>query len=41
MYYQVDINKVNKTYEVYRYDGTKLTRIGKRGDPIKFYERRG
>jgi hypothetical protein len=41
MYYQIDINKVNKTYEVYRYDGTKLTRIGKRGDPINFYERRG
>lgn len=40
MYYQVDIDKVNKTYEVFRYDGSKLTRIGKRGDPIKFYEKR-
>ena len=40
MYYQVDIDKVNKTYEVFRYNGNKLTRIGKRGDPIKFYEKR-
>lgn len=40
MYYQVDIDKVNKTYEVYGYNGNKLTRIGKRGDPIKFFEKR-
>jgi hypothetical protein len=40
MYYQVDIDKTKKTYEVYRYNGEKLSRIGKRGDPINFYEKR-
>lgn len=40
MYYQVDFDNVNRTYEVYRYNGTKSSRIGERGDPIIFYEKR-
>jgi hypothetical protein len=41
MYYQVDFDYVNHNYMIYRYNGTKGSRIGESGDPILFYEKGG
>lgn len=37
-YFLVEIDKTDYSYQVFRYNGTKGTRIGESGDPIKFYE---
>jgi hypothetical protein len=45
MYYQVDFYKPDRTYVVYKYNGTKGDRIGTTScdslNPIKFYEKGG
>lgn len=42
MYYQIDINKLDYSYRVYLFDGTKSTdRYGRTCLPIQFYERGG
>lgn len=42
MYFRVDIDKVNYSYQIYPYSGnTNLTRIGTSCNPIKFYEKGG
>lgn len=42
MYYQIDINKLDYSYKVYLFDGTKSTdRYGRTCLPIQFYERGG
>jgi hypothetical protein len=42
MYYQVDINKTDYSYQVYKYDGiSRGTKSGITNTPIKFYERGG
>ena len=41
MYYQVNINKTDYSYQVYFYNGTKGSQIGKTSSPIKFYEKGG
>ena len=38
LYYKVTIDRSDYSYQVFRYSGTTGTRIGKSGDPIKFYE---
>lgn len=38
LYYKVVIDRSDYSYEVFRYTGTTGSRIGKSGDPIKFYE---
>jgi hypothetical protein len=40
MYYRVDIDRTDYSYQVYRYTGTTGTRIGLNNDPITFYEKR-
>lgn len=42
MYFQVDFNKVNHSYQVFNYnDGTKGSRVGKSSNPVIFYEKGG
>ena len=42
MYYQVDINKIDYSYKVYFFNGTKsVDRYGRTCLPIQFYERGG
>ena len=41
MYYQVDIDKVNYSYQIYNFTGVTGNRIGKSCGPIKFYEKGG
>lgn len=41
LYYQVEIDRVNNTYEMFYYDGTKGSRFGLKNNPIKFYEKGG
>jgi len=38
MYFQVEIDRTDYSYQVFRYDGVKGVRIGKSGSPIRFYE---
>lgn len=38
LYYKVIIDRSNYSYEVFTYTGTTGSRIGKSGNPIKFYE---
>lgn len=40
MYYKMVIDRTDYSYQIYRYDGNDGSRIGKRGDPIIFYERK-
>ncbi len=39
LYYKVIINRTNYTYEVYEFNGSIGSRIGKSNNPIVFYER--
>jgi hypothetical protein len=39
MYYQVDINKTDYSYQIFSFNGTKGNRIGTTQSPIKFYEK--
>ena len=39
LYYKVEIDRSDYTYQVFRFSGTKGSRIGESGDPIMFYER--
>jgi hypothetical protein len=41
LYYQVELDSTNNTYEVFYYDGVKRARRGLRNNPIKFYEKGG
>jgi len=41
VYYEVVIDKTDYTYEVFEYNGSRGNRIGKSGDPIRFYETLG
>lgn len=42
MYYRVDIDKTNYSYQIYPYSGDTIsTRIGTSCNPIKFYEKGG
>ena len=41
MYFQVDIDKTDYSYQVFSYHGTKGNRIGTTESPIKFYEKGG
>jgi hypothetical protein len=38
IYFEVEIDKSDYSYQVFRYDGARGDRIGKSGNPIKFYE---
>jgi len=38
MYFEVEIDKTDYSYQVFRYDGAKGVRIGQSGNPIRFYE---
>ncbi len=38
MYFQVDINPSDHTYQVFEFNGVKGNRIGQTGNPIRFYE---
>jgi hypothetical protein len=39
MYYQVDIDKTDYSYQIFSFNGTKGNRIGITEAPIKFYEK--
>ena len=39
MYYQVDIDKTDYSYQIFSFNGTKGNRIGTTDAPIKFYEK--
>ena len=39
MYYQVDIDKTDYSYQIFSFNGTKGNRIGTTQSPIKFYEK--
>ena len=39
MYYQVDIDKKDYSYQVFSFNGTKGGRVGQTETPIKFYEK--
>lgn len=41
LYYLVEIERTGYTYQIYRYNGSKGSRIGKTGSPIKFYDKGG
>lgn len=40
MYYQMDIDKTDYSYQIFKYNGVKGNRIGESDDPINFYEKR-
>jgi hypothetical protein len=40
MYYQVDIDRTDYSYQVFNYNGLIGSRIGLNNDPITFYEKR-
>jgi len=39
LYYKVQIDRTNYTYQIFRFTGSIGSRIGESGDPIIFYER--
>jgi hypothetical protein len=41
LYYQMDVDMVNYTFQIYEYDGVKGDRVGTKNNPIKFYEKGG
>jgi hypothetical protein len=41
MYFQVDFNKVDHSYQIFSYNGIKGSRVGKSGNPVIFYEKGG
>lgn len=41
MYFQVDIDKTNYSYKIYKFNGSKGTQVGTSSSPIKFYESGG
>lgn len=41
LYYQMEIDRTDYSYQIFSYNGTKGTRIGTTTSPIKFYEKGG
>lgn len=41
LYYQMEIDRTDFSYQIYQYNGTKGERIGFKNSPIKFYEKGG
>jgi len=38
IYFEVEIDRTDYSYQIFRYNGVRGDRIGKSGDPIRFYE---